>query len=214
MREFLIGVVTLGAGIFTASAFGKLRTRTAFRAYAAGIRPIVLVIGRRLPAPMKRAVPMALAAAEAAAACALAGAACLLIAGPASGYVVAEAALGAAVALAALLTCGVAVTIRRGIPASCRCFGAGAARPLSMAHVVRNTILLVVLAAGIAGDALAGGRHGRLAPAEAALAVLSGLTGTLLLASWDDLASLLAAGPSGHTRGGTRGDAGGDRAAR
>ncbi|MFD0823666.1 MauE/DoxX family redox-associated membrane protein, partial [Micromonospora zhanjiangensis] len=53
-----------------------------------------------------------------------------------------------ATALLAAFTVTVAVVLRRGTPASCRCFGEAAAAPFGRHHLVRNVALTVVAGTG------------------------------------------------------------------
>lgn len=195
MAELLVAILAFGAAVFTSSAFGKLRSRAAYRDYRAGLRTAGL-----LPRSLGNMTPLALVAAEVTAASGLTGAVALLVTRSAGGYSAAEAALAAAIALAAALTAGVAITVRRRIPVTCRCFGGGAARPLGIAHLMRNAFLLIVFAVGQTAAVVASSHDSRLVPGVSALAVLAGLLVMLLVVRWDDLASLLAAPAAARDR--------------
>jgi hypothetical protein len=186
---FVLAVLILGAAVFTASAAGKLRGRATYRDYHAGLRAT-----RLLPPGRPLAVTaVTLVLAEAVAAASLTLAAIWLAARLAGAFPLAGAALAVAAALSAVLAAGVAVVIRRGIQAPCRCFGGSPARPLGVVHLTRNLCLLAVLAAALIASLMA--PSGRLGPAGVALAVVAGLVAGLVLIRWDDLASLFAPPP-------------------
>jgi len=189
MAEFIMGILGAGTGVFTASAFAKLRSLQAYRDYRAGLRATRLVPGRLLSG-----TATTLAAVEAAIAGGLAGAAVLLAAGSPGAYLLARIALAVAAALAAVLAAGVAVAVSRGTRTPCACFGGSTARPLGAAHLIRNSCLLALLAAGLAATGLqhAGPRLAGPRLAGSALAVVAGLVVTLLITRWDDLVSLVA----------------------
>ena len=178
MTEFVLAILALGAGVFAASSATKLRSRAAYREFRAGLRATGLV-------PNSGAVP--LVAAEAVCAVVLTAAAASLAAGAAGAAALAEAALSLACALTAALAARVAVVIRHGVRAPCRCFGATSARPLGAAHLVRNACLLLLMLAGLAADPLG---YARPAAGGSVLAVLAGLVVALLFTRWDDLVSL------------------------
>lgn len=184
MAEFLMGILGMGAGVFTASGFAKLRSRKAYRDYRAGLRVTRLVSGGLL-----NGTAVTLVAVEAATAAGLAGAAVLLAAGSLGGYPLAELALAVATALAAVLATGVTVVVSRGTRAPCGCFGGSSVRPLGARHLIRNTCLLALLAAGLAVSGL---QHTRPRLAGSVLAVVAGLVVALLVTRWDDLVSLFA----------------------
>jgi hypothetical protein len=182
MTEFVLAVLALGAGVFAASAAGKLRSRAAYRDFRAGLRGTRLVPAERL------AVTAAvLVAAESASAAALVAASILTATSAGAGFPLAEAALGATAALTAVLAAGVATVIRRGNTVPCRCFGATSSRPLGPVHLARNACLLALLAAGLGCAPM---DHAHPAVAGWILAVLAGLVMALLFIRWDDLAAL------------------------
>jgi hypothetical protein len=182
MTEFVVAVLGLGAGVFTASAVAKLRRPSAYRDYRAGLRATELV-----PTRLLNVTAVLLVVIEAASAAGLAGGAVLLATRSPGAFPLAESALAAAAAMAALLAAGVAAIIRRGTTARCACFGSTSARPLGAAHLIRNTLLLLALLAGLVCCSL-----GRSAAelAESALALVPGLVAALLFVRWDDLVSL------------------------
>ncbi|MEO3790871.1 MauE/DoxX family redox-associated membrane protein [Nonomuraea sp. B10E15] len=100
-------------------------------------------------------------------------------------------AIGAALLIA--FTSAIAVALRRGTPADCRCFG-GSARPLGLRHLVRNAILLSIAACGTAGTVLA--TNPGAAGWDAVALLLSGSVALFLAAmliAYDDLVSLVLA---------------------
>jgi len=188
MTEFDVAVLAMSAVVFTASATAKLRSRAAYREFRAGLRATRLVRERLLSR-----TAVILVVAETATAAGLAGALVLRITGSPGAFQLAESAFTVAAVLIVVLAAGVAVVIRRGTMARCPCFGSTSARPLGVAHLVRNACLLLPLLAGLACCPL---NHDRPALAGSVLAVASGLVVALLLIRWDDLAALLAPIPS------------------
>jgi hypothetical protein len=94
---------------------------------------------------------------------------------------------GLAVLLTAAFSYAVLRTIRSGNRTPCRCFGRSSS-PLGPRHLVRNGLLLAVAVAGL-GASVAGGSA---EPAGALVAVLAGLFLGLIIATFDDLAQLVA----------------------
>ena len=94
---------------------------------------------------------------------------------------------GLALALVLLLAFGAAIAsvVHRGATAPCRCFGAEGS-PLSSSHLLRNGLLGVVAAAGIAVR-LSGGPVSALPDYHGALAVALGLLLGIGITRWDDL---------------------------
>ncbi|MBC9712401.1 hypothetical protein H9Y04_07430 [Streptomyces sp. TRM66268-LWL] len=161
------GRVLLGC-VFLASAGGKLRGRKALTAYLDGVAALRLV-----PPAFARAAGAGALAAECAVVVLLAWSPTI------------RAGLALALGLLAVLTFAVARTVRRGIDASCRCFG-GAAVPFRRRHVVRNAALLLV--AGVAlprPDALS-------AAGPALLAIATGVAVAAAVVTLDDLVELFA----------------------
>jgi hypothetical protein len=86
-------------------------------------------------------------------------------------------------------TGAIALALRRGTTAPCRCFGASRL-PLGRRQLARNVLLLAVLAAAApAAGATTGDLRG------AAVAVPAGLVGAVLVVFFDELADLFA-GPA------------------
>lgn len=193
MTEFVIAALSLGAGVFAASAGSKLRSRTAFSDFRAGLRATALISERRL-----RTLAVLLVAAETAVATGLAGGLVLVASRAPDADALAESALAAAATLIAALAAGVAVVIRRGVQARCACFGGRSSRPLGAAHLIRNgTLLLVLTAALVVGPA--GLAAGRLSAPAVAVAIGAGAVVALLFVRWDDLADLFAPIPAAKT---------------
>jgi uncharacterized membrane protein YphA (DoxX/SURF4 family) len=117
--------------VFAVSAFGKVRSVTAYRGFASWLAS--------LPVPLadNRALPPALAVAETAIV--------VLVAVPAT----AVAGLVLAVLTLAALTAGTAVAVRRGARVTCQCFGPSRTE-LASHHVLRNGFLLVLAVVGLA----------------------------------------------------------------
>ncbi|MDL4777147.1 MauE/DoxX family redox-associated membrane protein [Actinomadura xylanilytica] len=92
---------------------------------------------------------------------------------------------GVALALLAAFTSAIALTLRRGRRASCRCFGASNA-PLGARHLVRNGVLFTAAALGLATPG------GPPVTAGLAVAVAAGAVAAILIVAFDDIADLLA----------------------
>ncbi|MFG1949389.1 MauE/DoxX family redox-associated membrane protein [Nonomuraea sp. NPDC048826] len=105
--------------------------------------------------------------------------------------VTALAGLGVGAALLLVFTTAISSVLRRGVSASCRCFGAST-QPLGRRHLIRNAILLLIAAVGVAGT-LPATAPGLAAWDPAALA-LSGFAAMVLAAlviSYDDLVAVV-----------------------
>jgi hypothetical protein len=155
----LVGIV------FAVSALSKLRSGSAYRAFASWLTDL------RLPLAGP-AVAAAMAATEVTVVA--------LIALPWTAAV----GLALAAAAAAVFAIGTLLVVRRGTSVPCRCFGASAA-PLRLRHVVRNAGLCLAAAAGAAGVGSAGARPPGIALSLGVAAVLAAF---VLFA--DDLAEL------------------------
>ncbi|SCL71060.1 Methylamine utilisation protein MauE [Micromonospora citrea] len=160
--------------VFLASAAGKLRGRPAFRAFADSLRTMDL-----LPARMVVPVAGAVVAAEAVVP---------LLLAPLPGAALTTVGFALAAALLAAFTVAVAVVLRRGTQASCRCFGEAAAAPFGRHHLARNVVLTVV--AGIGGYAASGDPGTTVG--TAALSVPLGVVGALVVVRLDDLVALFS----------------------
>lgn len=166
MALVVVACQVLLAAVFAVSAFTKLRSGAALRAFSSS-----LVM---LPVRVRWSAAVVVAAVEA---------------------VVPVAMLFPAVGLSmsgALLVCfsaGIALSIRRGMRASCRCFGASEV-PLGPSHLVRNGLLLAVVVLGGANLAA----PGDLTAAGLTIAAVAGLVGAILLIVFDDIADLFTEG--------------------
>ncbi|MEU6881927.1 MauE/DoxX family redox-associated membrane protein [Streptomyces sp. NPDC046712] len=167
--RLLVGVV------FAASAAGKLRSATAFRAFEGATRSM------GVPGRLARPVAVTVVAAE----CAVPF---LLAAGPAGAP-----GLGLAVVLVVAFSAGIVGVLRRGTRASCACFGASST-VIGRRHLVRNGLLLLCAGFG-AGYALTGTASTPHA-GGIAIAAVAALVGALLVIFTDELGELFGAGPS------------------
>lgn len=196
MIEFVLAVLSLGTGVFAASAGAKLRSHAAFSNFRAGLRATALISERQL-----RKLAVVLVTAETTVAASLPGGLVLVASGTAGAAPLAESALAAAAALIAILAAGVTIVIRRGTQARCACFGGRSSRPLGITHLIRNSCLLLVLAAALVVGSVglhrtAGGRS----LAGLVVAVLAGAVVALLFIRWDDLADLFAPIPASQAQ--------------
>ncbi|MCW6004248.1 hypothetical protein K1W54_06585 [Micromonospora sp. CPCC 205371] len=163
---------------FVLSVAGKVRGGREFRALEEAWRGMARLPGARVrPAaavvvPAEAAVPV------------------LLLPVPGSPFTAAGFLLGGA--LLAAFTVAVALVLRRGTAAECRCFGGTAPTPFRRHHVVRNAALIAVATAG--GYAAWSGTT--MTGQAAAVAVPLGLVAAFTVAYLDDLMALFApAGP-------------------
>ncbi|MFG3556706.1 MauE/DoxX family redox-associated membrane protein [Micromonospora sp. NPDC047557] len=162
---------------FLLAALGKLIGRTALRDFTASLRAMQV-----LPSGSIRPAALLVIAAETGT--------CLLLAVPArpaqqAGFVL------AGVLLAAFSTV-IAATLRRGRRMRCHCFGA-ARQPLGVAHLARNTGLLLACGIGLAGvSAAAAGEMVGLVTAA-----FAGLVMAVLISALDDILVLFRPLPAG-----------------
>ncbi|MEO3925050.1 MauE/DoxX family redox-associated membrane protein [Micromonosporaceae bacterium B7E4] len=176
----LIGVV------FLVSFASKVARRNAFQGFTASIRGM-----RVLPSRLTTPAALLVVAGEAAA--------CLLLAVPVRAANVAG--LMVASGLLVTFSIGIVVSLRRGVQAPCRCFGASTT-PLRGRHVVRNVGLIGACTVGAAAMLTP------TAPAQAggvAVAMATGLLLGGLLTVLDDIVELF---------GSTSGQATGERGRR
>lgn len=163
MEYLRAACAALIAVVFAASSVSKVRD---FRGFARSV-PVLAPI----PAKWVTPVSMAVVVAEAAAAV-------LALVTAKAGFVLAG---GLLLAFAA----AIAASLRRGQPASCRCFGP-ADTPLGPRHLVRNAVLVCFAVLGA------------LAPehppsvAGAAVAVTAGVVVAVLVIAMDDIAVVFA----------------------
>ncbi|WP_049563745.1 MauE/DoxX family redox-associated membrane protein [Nonomuraea sp. SBT364] len=163
MDLLLVACQVLIGSVFAVAAFTKLRSRADLRSFASTL----VMVPERLRLPVAAVV----AAGEAATVA--------LMVIPEIGLVLGGIMLGA-------FSVVIAVSARRGARVSCRCFGPSVVS-LGWVHLVRNALLLVVVALGGMALTLTSGP-----PAAAALAVAipAGLVGAVVLVAFDDIAGL------------------------
>jgi Methylamine utilisation protein MauE len=159
---------------FALSVAGKLRGVREFRAFQDSLRAMAL-----LPGALVRPVAAVVVAAEAAVPV-------LLLPLPGSPFTAAGFLLGGA--LLAAFTVAVALVLRRGTAAECRCFGGTAATPFRRHHLVRNAALIAVAAAG----GYAAWTGAEMTGQAAAVAAPLGAVAALAVAYLDDLVALFA----------------------
>ncbi|MEQ4722405.1 MauE/DoxX family redox-associated membrane protein [Nonomuraea sp. B19D2] len=170
MELLLAGCQVLIGVVFAVSAFTKLRSRTALRSFASSLA--------MLPARVRFPAAVSVAAAEAAVA--------VLVVIPQVGLPLGGVLLG-------VFSVVIAVSIRRGLRLTCRCFGF-AASTLGPVHLARNSLLLAFAVFGWAAADI-----GPADPPSAAgmtLAVSAGLVGAIIMIAFDDIVSLFME-PSG-----------------
>ncbi|GAA3441500.1 MauE/DoxX family redox-associated membrane protein [Planomonospora venezuelensis] len=160
--------------VFAASLVSKVRSRASFTSFAASLP------GFGVPGGRAGGSAAAVVAAE------FSVLVLLLLPG----------AVPAGFALAAVLltvfSAAMALALRRGVRAPCRCFGASAA-PVSGRHVARNLVLAsAALAAGTLSAAVRQPTH----PAGLAIAATAGAVLAVLVIMLDDIAGLFTASPS------------------
>jgi hypothetical protein len=171
--------------VFAASAYGKVRSTTAWQSFISSLRPLGFV-----PARLIRPVSIALLAAEGALAIALFWSVLGGLAKFPGVLAVARWAAVGAVTLLLILTGGVVVAVVRHTKASCACFGVST-RPLGRLHVVRNCTLLIVAVLALLTT------YGQAASAGALLVgAVAGVVGALLIIRLDDLADLFFPAPA------------------
>jgi hypothetical protein len=181
VTELVYAVLAIVAVVYGTSGLAKLRGRTAYRSYRAGLADTSLVPGRSLPA-----VAAVLAGCEAALALSALAALALGAAGV-NGSDAPASALSVAAALTLVLALGVLAVLRRGRPARCACFGSSAGRPLGTIHLVRNTSILAAIVAGLAASLLSPARP---SGAGTAIAIVVGVVLGALTIRLEDLAEL------------------------
>lgn len=176
--SLLVFSYCLLATVFLMSGVGKAYSGGQFRGFAESLRAMRL-LGDAAVVPVSAAVVAAeLAVPLLIAAYAVPG---LSLAG-----------LGLAAGLLASFTAAIIVVLRRGTPASCRCFGGSGAAPFGRRHVVRNLVLIAV--AG--GGAVATLRDPQVGWQSLVLGAAAGVSVALLVARLDDLVALFAPLPA------------------
>jgi hypothetical protein len=155
--------------VFLLSAWSKLPLGNRFDEFAASLTDMRLLAGRYV-----RPVAALVVAGEAAVPV-------LLLTLPVPGFAVAG-------ALLLGFSAAIAVVLRRGTPAACRCFGRARPAQFRWHHAVRNAVLLGVAGAGAAAVAV----HPSVPWQVAVVAVPAGLVVAALVAHLDDLVDLFA----------------------
>jgi hypothetical protein len=98
---------------------------------------------------------------------------------------------GLGLVLSAGFTAAIALALRRGTDAMCRCFGA-TQRRLGASQMVRDVVLAAVALVGLAGG-LAAGQDGSVA--GRLVAGVAAAAGALLVIFFDDIVDLFTSGP-------------------
>ncbi|MFJ7496361.1 MauE/DoxX family redox-associated membrane protein [Streptomyces sp. NPDC097727] len=160
--------------VFLISFLGKISGPGKFDAFIESVHGMRIV-----PSRAARPVARVVLAAE--------GSVCLLLAAPAAVGTLAGFTLSAGLLMS--FAVAIALSVRRGVRAPCRCFGASAA-PLRLWHAVRN----LLLTAGAAGGAVAATGSGQVHVGGAVLAVFGGLLLGGLVTVLDDLFDLFRPG--------------------
>jgi hypothetical protein len=176
VQYFALGIRCLIGTVFVVSSISKVAGRAAFGQFVSSVR------GLRLPVAAPAAPLAALVTAAEFAVCVLLG--------------VNEVVAGYALALALLagFSAAIASALARGVPASCRCFGASGAL-LGRHHIVRNAVLGLVAASGLA----VGAQPQQLRPGGVVVAVAAGVTLGGLVAVLDDIVAVFRPLPNSAT---------------
>ncbi len=172
MLYLAVGCRAALAIVFLLAVTGKLAGRNSFREFTDSVAAM-----RVVPARAARPVAIASVTAEALVV--------LLAVSPAQVTAVAGCALAGLLSIT--FSGAIAVSLRRGNRAPCRCFGRSAA-PLGPRHIARNAILLIVSAAGTATSLATGQMH----TAAVVVAAGTGLFAGIVIAAYEEIAELLA----------------------
>jgi hypothetical protein len=164
MSHLLVASQVVLTTVFAVSAYSKLRSRTVLRSFAATLR--------MLPGPARFPAAVATVAAEVVVAV-------TVMVHPYTG-------LAAGGMLLIGFSLWIAVSLGRGQREPCRCFGVSAT-PLGPVHLIRNGLLLLVVALGWVTLMLP---SGPVTMAGLALAAPAGLVGAIVLIAFDDIADL------------------------
>jgi len=194
MAEFVIGVQVIAACVYAASAVSKLRSRTAYRSFSAGLGNTALV-----PPRLLQAVAAVLATGEAVVAIMATTAIVTMTFSGSAARVLSVAALAACWVLTAVLVAGVATVVAQGTIVRCACFGATSQTgpPLGAAHLLRNASLLALVTAGLLDSVLASQppAHG-ITPGGWIVTAAAGAVCAAFLIRWEDVAYLVAPAPA------------------
>ena len=201
MAEIVVGVQVIAACVYAASGMSKLRSRTAYHSFSAGLGNTALV-----PPRLLQAVAAVLAGGEAVIAIMVTTAIVTMMFSASAARVLSAAALATCWVLTAVLAAGVAMVVARGTIVRCACFGATSqGPPVGAAHLLRNASLLALVTAGLLDSVLAS-----QPPAHSITLggwVVTAAAGTVcaaFLIRWEDVAYLVApatvAGPTSRAR--------------
>lgn len=172
--------------VFAVSSASKLRGRTAFDQFvkAAGILTVATIPGYQASRDGARRIGAAVVAGE------LAVPVLLVVPGTAG------IGLGIAVLLLTVFGVGIVAAMRRGLRTSCGCFGSSST-PLGTRHLVRNAMLVIAAATGLA---FGPDRVGQADPAGLAVAGAGALILAVLVVRLDDLIDLFMPAPAAAGR--------------
>jgi hypothetical protein len=179
-----MALVALLCTVFAASAYGKVRSTTAWQSFTSSLKPLI-------PARLIRLAAVGLLAVEAALTITLSASVLGGFAKLDSVLTIARWATAGAVALLLVLTAGVAIAVGRHTKASCACFGTST-RPLGRLHLVRNAALLIIaiLAALLATD------DRSASPGALLVGAVAGVVGAVVVIRLEDLADLFFPAPA------------------
>lgn len=163
-----VGCRVLLAVVLGLAFIGKISSRAAFRGYTDSLTVLPWLPRRRHPV-----LAALIVAAE--------GTSTVLVLVPGT----AVAGLALAAVLMACFTIIPAVSLRRGVQLTCRCFGLRDAK-IGLSHVLRNGIALCAAVAGLAASQ-ASGSAAAWSPVAIGIGVLAGIA----FAGWDEIAYLL-----------------------
>ena len=192
MTELVIAVLSLACCVYFASATAKLRGRSAYHSFQAGLADTGLTSRRLLPG-----TAALLVAGETLLAAVAAAAVLLTAAGAAGATTVTDCALGLGAVLTSILATGIAVILHRGTRARCACFGSVTNSTLGRPHLVRNLGLLALLVVALISAQYS---HGQPSAGGALVAVIAGAVTGLMLIRFDDVVALFAPISSGSPR--------------
>ncbi len=165
---------------FLVSAISKLHSRSARAEFATATATMLAAVLPRRVAPARAKVVAAVVALGELAVV-------VLVAVP----VLARAGMALAGLLLVAFTVAIGAVLRRGTRTACRCFG-GSSTPLSGVHLVRNAVLLAVVAIGIV---LGPGDPGRVEPAGLTVAAVTAVVVGVVVTRLDDIVDLFRPAP-------------------
>lgn len=201
MAELVVGVQVIAACVYAASGVSKLRSRTAYRSFSAGLGNTALV-----PPRLLQAVAAVLAGGEAVITVIVTTAIVTMTFSGSAARVLSVAALAACWVLTAVLVAGVATVVAQGTTVRCACFGASSpGPPLGTAHLLRNASLLALVTAGLLDSVLASQPPAHsITPGGWVVTAAAGTVCAAFLIRWEDVAYLVApatvAGPTSRAR--------------